>query len=190
MIVTGKISRAALFGAVLITLAAAGCQGDPGPEATPASSAPAASPTPSVDASVAAADQAARAAYAGYIQTWALASQAADPDDPNLARYVADPLLSLTRHNIRKLKDIGAVQLGEQKATVLSSQADLAAKPPTVTLHSCLDYSTLKLVYKANQSPVPGSALSTTKFASIATVTQYTNGQWLVSETKSGSDPC
>lgn len=178
---------ATLLGAAV---AVGGCTSDE-PEPAPSTVAPtAASPTPTVDPSVASAQQQAIAAYNGYIQSWALASQAADPDDPNLPRYIADPLLSLTRHNIRKLKDIGAVQLGAQKATVQNSTVDLAAKPSKVTIRACLDYSALKLVYRSNQSPVPNSEIKQKKVAAVATVTLHTTGQWLVTESKQGSDTC
>jgi hypothetical protein len=157
---------------------------EPGP--TQASS----TPTPTVDPSFADAEQQARAAYAGYIETWARALQAADPDTPDLTRYAADPLLSLTRHNIRTLKDKGAVQIGAQTAAVRDAKVDLAVDPPTVTINSCLDYSGLRLVYRANRSPVPGSRISDPKVSAIATVTKYPNGQWLVNESKQGRDTC
>ncbi len=149
-----------------------------------------ATPTPSVDPSVADAEQQARAAYTGYIQTWAIASQAADPDNPDLPRYVADPLLSLTRHNLRVIKDKGAVQRGAQKATVLSVKVDLSGRPQTVTINSCIDYSDLKLVFKSNGSPVPNSAITEPKVPAVVTVAKYTTGQWLVNESKQGSHPC
>jgi hypothetical protein len=99
-------------------------------------------------------------------------------------------LLSLTRNNIQKLKDIGAVQLGAQRSTVVATKVDLAAKPPTVTITACLDYSALKLVYRSNQSPVPNSAITNPKVPSIATVWLYTTGQWLVNESKQGTHTC
>jgi hypothetical protein len=148
------------------------------------------SPTPGVDPAVADAEAQARAAYAGYIQTWAIASQAGDPDNPDLVRYVTDPLLGRVRHSLRVIKDKGAIQVGAQKATVISATVDLAAKPPTVTLKACLDYSALKLVYKSNQSPVPGSEITQPKVAAVVTVARYTTGQWLVNETKEGTDAC
>lgn len=175
--------------AVVLLAACAGksTRGSPATKTPPATSA---SPSPQTDPSVAAAEQMARAAYAGYVQTWAIASQAADPDNPDLARYVADPLLSLTRNNIQKLKDIGAVQLGAQRSTVIATRVDLAAKPPTVTITACLDYSALKLVYRSNQSPVPNSAITNPKVPSVATVWLYATGQWLVNESKQGTHTC
>ncbi|WP_344514069.1 hypothetical protein [Dactylosporangium maewongense] len=162
------------------------------PSSTPTSPATssAPTPTPTVDPSVARAVQSAIGAYNGYIRYWAIASQAADPNNADLARYVADPLLSLTRHNIQRLRDNGQVQLGAQTATIMSTQADLDAAQPSVTIHACLDYSALKLVYKSNSSPVPNSAIKTPKVSSIATVWRYQTGQWLVSKAESATDPC
>src|SRR6266550_5927189 len=141
----------ALIGAVVL---AGGCtrKSTTAPPTSAPSSADA-SPTPSMDPAVVRAID----AYHGYLAAYAAASQTANPDDPNLANYVGDPLLTLTRHNIRVLKNKGQVQLGAQKATVKSGQPNLSATPPMVTLNACLDYSELKLVYQANQSPVPNS---------------------------------
>ncbi|MBN1171066.1 MAG: hypothetical protein JXA67_02730 [Micromonosporaceae bacterium] len=146
--------------------------------------------TPAADSSVAAATEAAVAAYNGYIQAFGQAAQTADPDDPNLSRYAADPLLSLTRHNLRTMKDRGQVQIGAQTATVTSTQADLASAQPAVTVHACLDYSSIKLVYASNRSPVPNSEIKDPRVSAIATVWLYQTGQWLVNDTKQGNDPC
>jgi hypothetical protein len=177
--------------ALVATLTAAGCTGkSPTPASTPSAAAKSASPTPSVDASIATATQDAIAAYNGYIQAFATAAQAADPDDPNLARYLADPLLSLTRHNLQTMKDRGEVQVGAQKATVTSTQVDLSAAQPVATIHACLDYSALKLVYKSNHSPVPKSQITNPKVSAIATVWLYQSSEWLVNNTQQGHDTC
>jgi hypothetical protein len=176
--------------AVCFALTAAGCHSaSPKPVAGPVvTTSP--SPSPSEDSKAADAQTKALAAYKGYLIAYASASQAANPDDPNLASYLADPLLSLTRHNIRILKDKGEVQIGAQTAMIVRSQADLAAFPPTVTIHACLDYSALKLVYEASRSPVPNSALKRTRVSAVVTVANYATGQWLVNDTKQGSDTC
>jgi hypothetical protein len=174
---------------LLLSLSACRTTSSPGPNAT-RSAAPSASPSPTVDPKVAEATRNALAAYNGYLAAYATASQAGNPDDPNLAQYVGDPLLSLTRHNVRQLQTLGQVQLGAQKATVTSSQANLSAAPPTVTVNACLDYSDLRLVYKSNQSPVPNSSLKVTRVSAVATVAQYPDGRWLVNETKQGAAAC
>jgi hypothetical protein len=50
--------------------------------------------------------------YNGYIAAYAAASQAANPDDPNLPRYPGDPLLTATRFSLQQLKNHGEVQVG------------------------------------------------------------------------------
>jgi hypothetical protein len=191
----GRVERGARLGLAVsatlcVPLMAAGCDSsEPKLVASPAVTASPA-PAPSDDSKAADAQTKALAAFKGYLLAYASASQAANPDDPNLAAYLAEPLLSLTRHNIRTLKDKGEVQLGAQTATVLRSQADLAATPPTVTIRACLDYGALKLVYEASRSPVPNSALKTTRVPAVVTVASYATGQWLVNDTKQGSGTC
>lgn len=184
------LARVYALGAVLLLLMA-GCTGrspraasssEPGPSSAKA--------TPTVDPSVAAATGAAVAAYNGYLAAFAHAAQAADPDDPNLARYVADPLLSLTRHNLRAMRDRGQVQVGAQTATVTSTRVDLAGAQPAVTIHACLEYGSIRLVYRSNHSPVPDSDIKDPKVSAVATVWLYKTGQWLVNDTKQGNDPC
>ena len=148
------------------------------------------SATTSQDPKAAAASKAAVTAYLGYVQAFAAAAQIPDPEYPALSRFAADPLLSLTRHNVRVLKTNGEVQLGAQTATVRNTTVDLAHTPPVVTIHACLDYSDLQLVYTANHSPVPNSQITTPKVSAIVTAWQYLNGQWLVNEAKDGADPC
>jgi hypothetical protein len=180
----------------LVALTMSGCSltacggKDPSAPTTPSVAASSPSPTSTVDPDVAQAVQAAIGAYNGYVQYWAIASQAADPNNADLARYVADPLLSLTRHNIQRLRDNGQVQVGAQTATIMSTHADLNNAQPSVTIHACLDYSALKLVYKSNSSPVPNSAIKDPKVSTVATVWRYQTGQWLVNKAESGTDPC
>ena len=69
--------------ATLVLFALAGgltvaCTRDDPPTPTPTSAPTSNSSTPSVDPAVADAEAQARAAYAGYIQTWAIASQAGE----------------------------------------------------------------------------------------------------------------
>jgi hypothetical protein len=93
--------------ALMVAVTIAGCNGDDDPTPSASTASPSAvSASPTAEPSVATAQQQATAAYNGYIQSWASASQSADPDDPNLARYIADPLLSRTRHNLRKLTEV------------------------------------------------------------------------------------
>jgi len=178
---------------LVAALAAAGCTGKSAPPAArPSAAAGSASPTPSADPNVAAARQEAITAYNGYFQAYAAASAAGNPDDPNLATYAADPVLSVTRHNIRvDFADTGKVQVGVPKVTVTVGKVDLVGQPATVTLNVCLDYRGLSLAYKSNHSPVPNSALTGDPYTGSAVVTRFTDGRWLVTQATSSRDtPC
>lgn len=180
----GAAVIAVLAGTVLV---AGGCSSKDKTTSPPsAPTSPAGSPSPTVDPTVAKAID----AYNGYLAAYAAASQTANPDDPNLAAYLGDPLLTSTKFSLEQLKNHGEVQLGAQKATVLGSQVDMGAKPPTVTLQTCLDYSAIKLVYASNQSPVPNSALKQTKVGATVTVAQYPDGRWLVNNSKQSGATC
>jgi hypothetical protein len=172
-----------------------GCGGSgsqPSAKSSPASASAAAAPsaTASPDSKETAASKAAVTAYLGYIQAYAAASQVPDPDYPGLFRYVNQPLLSRTRHALQSLKDSGELQVGAQTATVTGTTVDLAASQPSVTIRACLDYSSLRLVYKASRSPVPNSQIKTPRVSAIVTVWLFVNGQWMVSDTRDGTDSC
>lgn len=189
------LAPAVLLAVVLVVGAGCGRSGSrsqpPVKNSTTSTSATATtSATASQDPKAEAASKAAVSAYLGYVQEFAAASQVPDPDYPGLARYLNQPLLSRTRHELRSMRDKGVVQVGAQIATVTGTSVDLASDQPSVTIHSCLDYSALRLVYKANHSPVPNSQLKKTKIPAITTVWLFVNGQWMVTDTKDGTEPC
>lgn len=148
------------------------------------------SATTSQDPKEAAASEAAVTAYLGYVRAFAAASQIPDPEYPGLSRHLNQPLLSRTRHELRSMRDKGVVQVGAQTATVTGTSVDLATDQPSVTVHSCLDYSALQLVYTANHSRVPNSQLKKTRVSAITTVWLFVNGQWMVTDTKDGTSSC
>jgi hypothetical protein len=193
---TTRRGRLAVVGMMLaaIALVTAGCTGNakPGSSApTPSATSAAASTTPTVDPSSAAAIQSALAAYQGYFSAYAAATTVANPDDANLARYAGGLLLSSLRLNLRNLKSHGAIELGHPTTAVTSTKADLTGAPPTVTIQACVDYSDYRLVYQANQSPVPNSSPKLPRFTTTATVELFTDGRWLVSQDTPHRDtPC
>jgi hypothetical protein len=185
--VTGRWAGAGAVLALAGAFAAgSGCDGND--KATPPSAAAStntASPSPTIDPAIAKAID----AYNGYLAAYARASQNANPNDPTLGQYVGDPLLTSTKFAVEQLKNHGQKQVGAQKGTVVSSQANLAAKPPTVTLQTCLDYSGIKLVYQKDQSPVPHSEIPQHVGATV-TVAQYPDGRWLVNNSKQSAASC
>jgi hypothetical protein len=195
----GKTRRSRALVPVLVAVVlvlGSGCDGSgsqPQPTSSSQSTTSAAtmsSATTSQDPKAAAASRAAVTAYQGYVSAFAAASQIPDPDYPGLARYLNQPLLSRTRHELRSMRDKGVVQVGAQTATVTATSVDLASDQPSVTIRSCLDYSALRLVYKTNHSPVPNSQLKKTRVSAITTVWLFVNGQWMVTDTKDGTNPC
>jgi hypothetical protein len=181
---------------VLVAGLGSGCDGASsgssrtgGPTGGASSPAASTSSTTSEDPRAAAA-KAAVTAYQGYISAYAAASQIPDPDYPGLSRYVNQPLLSRTKHALRSMRDRGQVQVGAQTATVKGTSVDLAGSQPSATIHACLDYSALQLVYTSNHSPVPNSQIKSPKVSAIVTVWLFANGQWMVTDTKDGTDSC
>jgi hypothetical protein len=183
-----RLSTTLMACAMVVGLAACGDAPAPVTPSTTDAGIPTASPT--VVSAEQMAKDAAVTAYKGYVAEFAHAAQTADPDDPGLPLYLGGALLSLTQHNLRILKDNGQIQVGAQTATVTRTDVDLAASPPTVTVHACLDYSSIKLVYAKDHSPVPGSEIKNPRVPAVATVWKFDNGKWLVTDTQQGTGTC
>jgi hypothetical protein len=150
-----------------------------------------ASSTTTKDPSAAAAMAAATVAYLGFFTTYAEAAAVADPDEPRLSQYAGGALLARSRHDLRTLKDHGAVELGNPTATILGGQADLAAAPPSVHVEACVDYHDYRLVYQNNRSPVPNGDLKVKRYKVSVTVQLFADNRWRVAEAESHRDsPC
>ncbi|MGC5051218.1 hypothetical protein ACLQ2S_07180 [Micromonospora sp. DT48] len=138
----------------------------------------------------AAAEKAALAAYSGYLAASRAASRRSDPQEPQLARFLADPLLTNVRFNLRQARQHGAVAAGTLRSegpTVVSM--DLDADPPTVEIQDCVDASNYRLVYVADDKVVPGTRGS--RHLATATATRYPDGRWRISAGAAHQDqPC
>jgi hypothetical protein len=151
----------------------------------PAAPAPAASP----DQDGGAASKAALAAYAGYLAASRKASADPYPAHPDLAKYLADPLLTRVRDAVRDLDTHGAIRTGKLISDPRVSTLDLAASPPTVSIQDCIDSTGYKMVYADSKKPVPGSAGG--RYVATATATLYPDGRWLISDGATHRDqPC
>ncbi|MGK5677129.1 hypothetical protein ACSNOB_30415 [Micromonospora sp. URMC 106] len=176
----------------LLTVAAVGaataCGADP---ATTARTAPAAgTPTPTHSAAdERAARQAALAAYAGYLAASRAASGRSDPHHPDLARFLADPLLTRVRLSIHEAKEHGAMRTGTLVSDPTVTSVSLDSSPPTVEIQDCLDATGYRLVYARNKRVVPGTG--GTRHLATATATRYPDGRWLISAGAAHEDlPC
>ncbi|MFG3703208.1 hypothetical protein ACGF7U_00500 [Micromonospora sp. NPDC047670] len=176
----------------LLTVAAVGaataCGADP---ATTARTAPAAgTPTPTHSAAdERAARQAALAAYAGYLAASRTASGRSDPHHPDLARFLADPLLTRVRLSIHEAKEHGAMRTGTLVSDPTVTSVSLDSSPPTVEIQDCLDATGYRLVYARSKRVVPGTG--GTRHLATATATRYPDGRWLISAGAAHEDlPC
>lgn len=147
-------------------------------------------PRPSVDAeAVAAAQKAALAAYAGYLDASRKAETARDPMHPELTKYLADPLLTSVRLTIRDAKEHGAMRTGTLVSDPTVTEVSLDSVPATVSIQDCLDATKYQLVNVKTRKPVPGSTSG--RYFATATASRYPDGRWLVSDGAVHQDqPC
>ncbi|MEO3775023.1 hypothetical protein [Micromonospora sp. B9E7] len=136
-----------------------------------------------------AAEKAALDAYSGYLAASRTASGRSDPRAPELARYLADPLLTRVQLSIRDAKEHGAMRTGTVKSDPTVIAVSLDAKPATVEIQDCLDTTGYRLVYAKDKRVVPGSGGG--RHFSTATATRYPDGRWLInSGTTHRDQPC
>jgi hypothetical protein len=183
--------------AVLATLAVlafvvAGCGGDDPagtPGTAPASASPAA-PSPTVDAESAEARTRALEVYGKFREAHVAASAAADPQGGDLAKYVADPLLTQLRNDLYIRAQQGIVTTGRPVWNPTVTTVNVSARPFTVELEDCFDATAWKTVFKSSSkdAAVPNQAK---KYLVQAKVVQYDDGRWLVNTAKAERErPC
>ncbi|MFE0588766.1 hypothetical protein [Micromonospora echinospora] len=137
----------------------------------------------------AAAGKAALAAYAGYLTASREASARSDPHHPDLAKYLADPLLTRVRLVIREAKEHGAMRTGKLVSDPTVTVVSLDTVPATVEIQDCLDATDYKLVYAKTRKVVPGTGAG--RHLATATATRYSDGRWLISAGVAHEDqPC
>lgn len=146
-------------------------------------------PTASRDPKIEEASRSALAAYAGYVEASRTAEQSGDPLDPQLRRYLADPLLTRVRVAIRATRDHGATRTGRLVSDPTVTAVNLDTVPATVSIQDCLDASGYRLVYRKDGSRVPGSANG--RYVATATATRFPDGRWLINAGSAhGDQPC
>ncbi|MGI5146776.1 hypothetical protein ACQEVC_10385 [Plantactinospora sp. CA-294935] len=172
--------------AVALLVVGTGCGNRPG-SAAPRGTGP--EPAASADARAAEAEKSALAAYAGYLAAVRKAELTGDPLDPQLRKYLADPLLTRVRLTIRDAKEHGAMRTGKLVSNPTVTAVDLDSDPATVSIQDCIDATGYRLVYKKDKKVVPGSASG--RHLATATATRYPDGRWLINVGASHEDqPC
>ncbi|MFJ8686185.1 hypothetical protein [Micromonospora wenchangensis] len=172
---------------VAVVAALAGCADPPETTSVPA-------PRPASDdrrptEAEKAAERAALAAYAGYLEASREASRDSDPFYPKLTRFLGDPLLTRVRVAIDDARRHGAIRTGTLKSEPSVTSVSLDGRPATVEIQDCLDATGYRLVYRKDKRVVPGSA--GTRHLATATATRYPDGRWLINSGAAHEDqPC
>ncbi|WBB78099.1 hypothetical protein O7606_17825 [Micromonospora sp. WMMD882] len=176
------------FLALVVIVLGAACAADPERSGRATTERPTADPQ-SRKADEAAAEKAALAAYAGYLAVSRVASERSDPHHPDLAKYLADPLLTRVRLTIREAKEHGAMRTGTLVSDPTVTSVSLDTVPVTVDIQDCLDATKYRLVYAKTRKVVPGSGAG--RHLATATATRYPDGRWLINASVAHQDqPC
>ncbi|PZG13383.1 hypothetical protein C1I95_23750 [Micromonospora craterilacus] len=136
-----------------------------------------------------AAEEAALAAYTGYLAASRTASRRSDPQHPELTRFLADPLLTRVQVSLRQARDHGAVSTGTLRSEPTVISVNLDSSPPTVEIQDCLDATGYRMVYVSDKRVVPGTRGS--RHLATATAARYPDGRWLINAGAAHRDqPC
>lgn len=166
-----QLRRAACMAAAAGSiLAVSACGG--GPAASPAGIA---SPSPSADPAAPA-----LAAYQGFITTYIKAGHTANADDPDLAKYLGDPMLANVTDDLRQQANSGRVYSGTIASHPVATKVDPAAGKATLT--DCLDLANWHTLDKATGQKVtiPGQV---EKYGITAQAARDAQGQRRVTDT-------
>lgn len=179
----------ASLAALVVLGTGSACGGQP---ERPDRAAPEGSPIAAADdrkAAEEAAGKAALAAYAGYLAASHAASARSDPHHPELAKYLADPLLTRVRLTIRKAKEHGAMRTGKLVSDPTVTMVSLDTVPATVEIQDCVDATNYQLIDAKTRKVVAGTGAG--RHLATATATRYADGRWLISAGVSHEDqPC
>jgi hypothetical protein len=172
---------------IVLAISVAACSGDDTPSGPLGTDAPA-STTPAVAPSVVALQGEALRVYRGYLGALTAANTAGDINAAPWGDYVGQPLLAETTFYMQQSFRAGNYYKGAIKPLDLKVTAvELTTQPKTMSIAGCLDYSDYNLVKRAGDTPVPG-AKTYGHVPITATVSQFVNGQWLLTASNSAWD--
>lgn len=131
------------------------------------------------------------AAYNGFIQTYVKNSRSADYQDPDLRKYVGDPLLGDVIYDLSQLNQGGLVRKGDLGSAPTVASVDLASAVKTAKVEDCLDSSSWETVDKATgksvEVPNPSYPNQSKRTRVVVDAALYDDGRWLI--TKSTAQP-
>ncbi|MBX6749191.1 MAG: hypothetical protein IRY85_05870 [Micromonosporaceae bacterium] len=130
------------------------------------------------------------AAFDGYLRAATEANRRGDPYYDGLELYTDGVLrLQITQSIISRNED-GSYYIGELKSEATVESIDLDAEPPTATISACIDATDYRLVYREDNSPVPGAG-PWRRYMAEAIATMNTDGRWLIVANAAQMDqPC
>lgn len=146
---------------------------------------PSSAPTPPISPSVSSAETDAKskalAAYKGFIDTYNKDSLTANYEDPDLRKYLGDPLLTTVQSDLQQMSKGGLVRTGQLGSTPEVTAVNVSGQPKTVTIGDCLDTSDWHTINKVTGASVdaPGQP---TRRKITAEAELYDDGRWLIHE--------
>jgi hypothetical protein len=122
------------------------------------------------------------AAYNGYWDTFVKAAANPAAPTPDLATYVADPLLTELRLTLRQIRDQGIVYKGRPTSSPRATSSNTTTAPFSVAIEDCFDSTDWVPVYSANgqSAAAPGQA---SRYVITSTMKLFDANGWLVVET-------
>jgi hypothetical protein len=141
-----------------------------------------AAPTPSSEPSGEAPTKA-LAAYVGYWEAYVTAAANPGNPSPDLAKFVADPMLTQLRLNLRQYRDNDIVYKGRPTWTPRATDVNTTAAPYTVVIEDCFDSAGWEPVFASTgkSAAAPGQA---TRYVITSTVKSFQVEGWLVVESR------
>jgi hypothetical protein len=119
------------------------------------------------------------AAFDGYIRASVEANRRGDPYYDGLELYTDGVLRLQVAQSIISRNDDGSYYIGELKSEATVDSIDLDADPPTATISACMDATNYHLVYREDNSPVPGVS-ARGRYKAEATAMMNSDGRWLI----------
>jgi hypothetical protein len=123
------------------------------------------------------------AAYVGYWEAYVTAAANPGNPAPDLAKFVADPLLTQLRLNLRQYRDNDIVHKGRPTWTPRATEVNTTAAPYTVVIEDCFDSAGWEPVFASTgkSAAAPGQA---TRYVITSTVKSFEVHGWLVVESR------
>lgn len=127
------------------------------------------------------------AAYDGYIRATVEANRRSDPSYGGLELYAGDLLRLQTANGVSRHAADGVYYAGDLTSTATIDSINLNADPPTATISACMDAMSYRLVYRKDNSPVPGASAGR-RYMAAATATKNSGGRWLITSAIAHTD--